>query len=141
MFTLRQHYNTVFGDYVDENQLSEIGSFKEMKKVYKVKYTLNILPSMSERVTTLMDALGDTEELDVFECKAVMDMIDFKWLQYSRQVHYMGLIAHMMYLGFFSIYIFEIFIYKTGKFIEVIESIMIIGILYPMIYDMTQLKK
>ena len=112
-----------------------------MKKVYKIRYTLNILPSMSEKVTTLMDALGETEELEVFDCKSVVDMIDFKWLQYSRKVHYMGLIAHMMYLGCFSLYIFELYIYKTGTLTEVIESFMILGIMYPMVYDLTQLKK
>lgn len=87
IFNLRQNYKEVFGEFVESNTLGRkkpnFGGFKEIQIVNKIKYTLNILPSMSEKMATLMEGLGETEELEVFDTKSVMDMIDFKWRKYA----------------------------------------------------------
>ena len=88
-----------------------------------------------------MDALGETEELEVFDCPAIIDLIDYKWKSYAGIIHYIGLIAHLIYVSVFSLYVFELYIYKTTKGISLLEATMLMCILYPLIYDMTQLKK
>jgi hypothetical protein len=44
-------------------------------KVYKIRYTLNVLPSMREDEGRLIAALANTEELDVFNCPAVKELL------------------------------------------------------------------
>jgi hypothetical protein len=47
--------------------------------VYKIKYTLNLLPSMLEQDGRLIPALAASEELDIFNCSAVKELLQFKW--------------------------------------------------------------
>ena len=68
---------------------------------------------MSEELATIMDACGDSDELLLFECKALKDIIHFKWKNYAGNIHYMGLISHIIYLIVFSCYVFELYVYKT----------------------------
>jgi hypothetical protein len=49
------------------------------EKVFKIKYTLNILPSMLEDEGPIIEALANCDEYDVFNCPAVIDLIRFKW--------------------------------------------------------------
>jgi hypothetical protein len=88
-----------------------------------------------------MDALGETDEFEVFDCKSIMDLISFKWQGYAGKIHYIGLIAHLIYLINFSIYVFELYIYKSGSKIYLLEVIMFMCIMYPALYDLTQLKQ
>ena len=50
-------------------------------KVYKIRYCLNILPSMNlQNDKDLMEAIVNTEELAIFKTVALMSMADFKGL-------------------------------------------------------------
>lgn len=67
------------------------GSLKKMKnlgqeeeeKVFKVRYTCNILPSVDETGVygTVINALVDTEEIKCMknDCELTQSLIDFKW--------------------------------------------------------------
>jgi len=42
---------------------------------------------MMEDKGTLMDTLGGTDELSIFECKALITYIEFKWTSYAASIH------------------------------------------------------
>ena len=68
----------------------------DMTKVYKVKYSVNLLPSIGEYIRPedvekgekrqvmnegchLMGEFVDSEELNIFETQTVLQYIEFKW--------------------------------------------------------------
>ena len=60
---------------------------------------------MDETHDSLMEACGETEELEMFECKVLRDYIEFKWQQYAGKFHYLGAIIHLSYLMMFIFYV------------------------------------
>jgi hypothetical protein len=58
---------------------------------------------------SLMETCGNidvyTDQELIFSCKALKDLIDFKWKNYAKHVHYIGFSFHTAYLIFFSIYV------------------------------------
>ena len=52
-----------------------------------------------------------------------------------------GALFHVMYLIVFSLFINEIYVYRTFQHREVLFALMGISLIYPTIYDFTQLKK
>jgi hypothetical protein len=112
-------------------------SAEESKKLYKIKYTLNILPSMCEDHGTLMDTAGQTDELRIFECKALIDYIEFKWTNYAGPIHKVGATFHAMYLMVYSLFVFEIYLYKDFHSRFGLFFMMGISLIYPTIYDFT----
>ena len=76
IFNLRYKYQKLFGQLPVPNE-DEI--ILDKTKVYKIKYTINLLPITGDNDTNLMDMLADTDQIDVFETKVVIDLIEFKW--------------------------------------------------------------
>lgn len=66
---------------------------------------LNLLPNIDESIDSLMEACGETEELEIFECKVVNDLIEFKWNQYAGKFHYIGAAFHTLYVIIFNLYV------------------------------------
>ena len=52
-----------------------------------------------------MEAVGETDELDIFECKVLRDFIEFKWYMYAGKFHYIGAVIHSIYLLTFNFYV------------------------------------
>ena len=50
MFRLRENYKLIFDKIIDDVDFNQTDIFGiiEPKKIFKIKYTLNILPSMKE---------------------------------------------------------------------------------------------
>ena len=71
LFQLRRNYFKLFGKH-DSNTKNRLYTFNynESEKVYKIKYTLNILPKIqnSSKGNSLISAIGNTSELQIFEC-------------------------------------------------------------------------
>lgn len=113
------------------------------ERIFKIKYTLNILPSinMDEEEDTLISSLCDTEDLEMFECKALDDLLQYKWIMYAFKLHLFGLITHLAYVLVFSYYVLSSFVYRVHDHDRTLAAIMIACLLYPLAYDMTQLKK
>lgn len=42
---------------------------------------------MMEDKGTLMDTIGQTDELSIFECKSLITYIEFKWTSYAAAIH------------------------------------------------------
>ena len=117
------------------------------KKFYKMKYTINILPlttfedDESINICDLLDALGDTDELEVFQTKVVQDYFLFMWNAYAKHLHYFGGFIHLCYFCIFWFYVNTI--YNNRDFDNRVGLcwVMLICLIYPMIYDCMQLYK
>ena len=95
-----------------------------------------------------MGACSETEELDIFRCKVVKEFIEFKWKSYAGKYHYIGASIHVVYIIIFLYYVqyYRQLVYtddqeKEKAYIQnfVINSMMILCLVYPCLYDMTQL--
>ena len=75
------------------------------EKVYKIKYQLNLLTSMSEEDGSLMDAVASSNELAIFETDMIRDMIDYKWRTYAKRQHLFGGFVHLVYVVVLGFYI------------------------------------
>ena len=61
---------------------------KDKEKVYKIRYSLNILPSMNIQCEgDLIEAIVNSEELAIFETDAVTNMVKYKWKAYAFASH------------------------------------------------------
>lgn len=113
------------------------------QRVFKIKYTLNILPSISldEEEDTLINAVCRSPNLEIFDCKALDDLLSYKWNTYAKFLHHAGLLSHLIYTIVFSIFVCETYVYKNHEYELALNACMVICLLYPLSYDMTQLKK
>ena len=68
-FHIRHKYSQIFPDFkpTDDDQ----SDIDDDAKVYKIKYTLNLLPNIDESQDSLMEACGETDELEIFECEVL----------------------------------------------------------------------
>ena len=108
--------------------------------MFTIKYSLNILASLANNMD-LMDACGNTEELEIFATRTLQDLINFKWDTYASTIHFVMFFFHCIYMIIFSIFVFEMYVYRTGTLQPLVLVGSAICLLFPMLYDMTQLKK
>ena len=119
--------------------------------MYKIKYTLNILPSIDEFEDSLMNACGETVEVEIFESKVIRDLIEFRWNKYAGKFHYIGLSIHTLYVILFNFYVSDFLQKERLKPNEsnkerviqltLLNVFMGICLIYPLMYDMTQMYK
>lgn len=163
MFKLRHNYRNIFPDFRTESEHDDhhdgfsssvkIGNLKRQlthihdqfvqKRIFKIKYNLSILPSVSEERVSLMDVLEDTSDLQIFDALAVEDLLDFKWHSYAKYVHFVAFGCHIIYMTFFSLYVNLVFVYNdhTQEKHRFLHISMGLFLFFPLLYDMTQLKK
>lgn len=172
IFKLRYEYPAIFtkiwrSDHKSQ-QLEMEGKFNtNEQKVFKIKYNLNILSSVSEENGQLMEAIAASEELSIFTTDLVMDLIDFKWERFAFRQHMFGAFIHFIYVMVLIYYINFTFLvqkatYKnldTGVISDTKQGcegdcerispitdltylyIIFCCLLYPLIYDGTQALK
>ena len=135
----------IFPNLVEED---ENKSDEGKEKYYKIIYTLNLLPDLQPDKLDGQSFMKQSEEagsddVEIFGAEAMRDLIDFKWDTYAFYIHYMGAMMHLVYIGCLSIYIYTTFLSGTyGEQTNILYTwTMLFGILYPFIYDTTQLFK
>lgn len=138
IFQLRGTYDKVFGKMLDEDQ----GNLKE-KKMYKIKYTLNLLPKVTYKpgsdestgMNELMELLGNTSELEIFRSKVIEDFFNFQWDNYAKHLHYYGASVHLVYVIMFSTYVNIVYNNRNFEARAPLCWSLLICLMYPMIYD------
>ena len=75
--------------------------------------------------------------MEIFDCKAIDILLEFKWIQYAWKVHMFGFVTHVIYVLFFSAYVSTRFVYYNDTYNQYIVPVMAITLFYPLIYDMT----
>jgi len=121
IFNIRQHYKSVFPEAElqdvigGENKAKNIDS----SKIYKIKYSINLLPQIGTHIekfyfnlskdgsedqstdllknegVSFMGLIAHSDELDIFNTKSLIDLIEFKWNQYGMRHHFVGCMMHM----------------------------------------------
>jgi len=94
----------------------------------------------------LLDAIADSEDLEIFTTDLIKDYIDFKWEGFAKQVHKFGLCNHILDIILSSAYIRAAFLKQAwGWDPEEFRHFMLVfwylALIYPTIYDVTQLYK
>ena len=103
IFKLRYHYSNVFRKLWEheqdrEEQELKSGSESEEGKKLMIVYKINFLPSLSDEDGTLMEAIANSTELEIFETDAVKDLLDYKWSAYASSIHILGFLFHLSYI-------------------------------------------
>ena len=52
-----------------------------------------------------MQAISESDELELFETDLVVDLIDYKWDRYARSRHIFGFLIHLCYIFIMMDYI------------------------------------
>lgn len=60
---------------------------------------------MSTEDGDIVQAIAESNEVELFLTDTVMDMIDFKWERYASRIHILGMIIHVIYLIYLLIYV------------------------------------
>lgn len=152
-FNIRFHYNTCFPE---EEYASIEGKDVGGEQVFKIKYSINLLPSIaiyinkhqnpdgSEEFTvenedvSIVSLFQDTEEDEIFEASCVQEVIEYKWETFGMRFHCFGFIMHIVYVVALNIYVAASYqVENTKAQNDVYVIILCFGILYPWIYDFT----
>ena len=132
----RRHYRTVFPEeeFAPLAESEDGKGKKDSSKIYKINYSINMMPMIGTFIdkqhnlytgeTTKEVANGDinvlgvcteSDELDMFSCQPVQELIEFKWNQYGWALHFFGFCVHISYIVILFIYTNVIYIEGKGK--------------------------
>lgn len=80
--------------------------------MYKIKYDCLFITAMSEETEDgrLMDAIANSDELEIFNTALVRDVVDFKWENFAGSIHYFGAFMHFFYAVILLFYIKYMFV-------------------------------
>jgi hypothetical protein len=134
---IRKHYRTVFPEQEFDPMNDDDGDKQKSKKydsskVYKIKYSINMLPyigtyllkevdpytkeetrSMANKDVNLLDLCCESGEIEMFSSESLMDCIEFKWTSYGQNWHFIGFFLHLMYIVFLILYTDVVYIKKA----------------------------
>ena len=72
IFEIRGNYSEVFEDLAKDLKHQVEARNDTTHQIYKIKYTINLLPCMDvDDNLSLMDLMGDTDLIEIFQTKAV----------------------------------------------------------------------
>lgn len=90
----------------------------------------------------LVNQFFDSEELEIFDCQILKDLLQFKWNMFARKLHTFGCAMHFFYLGTIMAYINMVYIESFGAENQQLYTLLLgIGISYPAAYDTIQMIK
>ena len=128
-------------------KMKNLGQVEE-EKVFKIRYTCNLLPSVDEtgQFGTVINAMVDTDEIACLLHEATQSMVDFKWERFARRQQLIGFMCHVGYQIMLFFYINNVYLNhnldidpKTGKEIYKpnIPMLWVMGtfLLYPVYND------
>lgn len=81
-------------------------SQKRSTRSYKISYYLNLLSSVTQgEGRSLINAIAESEELDLFKTPLVRDFIDARWFGFASLWYKVGICFHIIYAIMLSLYI------------------------------------
>jgi hypothetical protein len=102
--------------------------------VYKIKYSINMLPyigtyllkdvdpytkeetrSMANEDVNLLNLCCESDEIEMFSSESLMDCIEFKWTSYGQKWHFIGFFLHLMYIVILILYTDKVYIKKAEE--------------------------
>ena len=86
-------------------------SYDPHERVFKTQFHLNMLTSMEEQFGhTLMGAIANSDEIDIFETSVVKDAVDFKWAAFAMASHRMNAFMHIVQVILQQVYIANVYL-------------------------------
>mmetsp|Transcript_797 Transcript_797/g.992 ORF Transcript_797/g.992 Transcript_797/m.992 type:complete len:305 (+) Transcript_797:467-1381(+) len=169
IYVLRRKYKSVFKEKEFEDiHESEDGVQKDISsdKIYKIKYSIILLPLIGQHIgydaegnkelqndsVSFLGLCTDSDELEIFECNSLNEMIEFKWNQFGFRHHLISFLIHAIQMGFVIAYVQIVYLsnslfdwdaynadnsvlqYKQNGY----AIFLLVGILYPFIYECIQ---
>jgi hypothetical protein len=123
IFSLRHQYPVIFRKLWLKEQNKQLADefggdsqnimeavIQNEEKQYKIKYYVNMLTSMSEEDGQIIEAIANSEELEIFQVDVVKDLIDYKWKAFAASVHWFGWLIHMLYILALQMYIAKVYL-------------------------------
>ena len=153
IFVLRHHYMTVFHDIgYDVEKKKEHGQ-RDTTIVKKIKYNLNLLPSISEYVfndpdsgksiqkkgISTISVVKDTKELTIFDTEAMQQLIEFKWVMYAKRPHIMTFLMMTLYSMVLIFYVNFVYMIEDSPARKPLELILLIALIYPMFINILKI--
>jgi len=90
--------------------------------------------------TSLMDLISGSDEIEIFDCEQVINIITYKWETYGKDHHIFGSVMHFIYITLFMLYVNFVYLQYDENAPNFIYTIVLaLGIIYPWIYDFIQL--
>ena len=138
IFSIRQHYLTTFPEDSFARPTEQEEKETDTSKIYKLRYTINLLPYVCSHLEIkpdkdgylaeqwvhnkydVLDILTRCNEWPVFRTKAVKDLIKFKWDAFGFNFHLIGYMNHMVFLTLLIIY--DIKVYLNDDLYEYIDN-------------------
>lgn len=127
-----------------QGEIKALASKKRSTRSYKIGYYLNLLGSVQQgEGRSLINAIAESEELEIFKTELVRDLIDARWFKFAKQVYMIGICFHLIYVITISMYIRVT--YMGAKISEIPSQGFLIAVgiclIFPTIYDGAQLWK
>jgi hypothetical protein len=136
IFMIRKHYRTVFPeeefDPMGDDDNSQKSKKYDSSKVYKIKYSINMLPyigtylhkevdpytkeetrCMANEDVNLLSLCCESDELDMFSSESLQDCIEFKWTNFGQRWHFIGFFLHLVYIIILIMYTNMVYIKKA----------------------------
>lgn len=145
-FDIRLMYDQVF----PEEEFSKNAPITDRSKVYKIKYSVNLLgqcgrycisnedgeiEDINEDVNIMALAEG-TEELDIFSSSAMTDIIEYRWEFYGNNFHLLSLFMNITYIVSLILYVIEAYIEGGGPNEAAFLLFFNLGLVYPVGYEL-----
>lgn len=95
-------------DHNKEKSLHEKDHHKQKgkhHKAFKIRYHVNLLPSMLQNDGSLMDAIAESDEAEIFRTECVIDLIDFKWDAFANSTQRWGVYTNVLYSVAMIVYV------------------------------------
>lgn len=109
------------------------------------------MTSMSQDDGSLMEAIANSDELEIYQTQLVKDVIDYKWITFAKNQQLLGALIHTCYVLCLIFYINDVFLRKNtydedGNRLnpppnENLLLAQMACLLYPLFYDGTQMWK
>lgn len=133
----------------------------DMTKVYKIKYCVNLLPTIGEYIRpadkelgiqkqlvnediNLMGICNESEELEIYETQAIQQLIQFKWDTYAYNHHIIGVTFHGFHMLSLVVYINMTYILNYNRDPDFQKWFVIpiaVSLIYPTFYEFKQVLK
>ena len=65
---------------------------------------MSLLSDIAEEDDSIMEILGETNNIEVFQTKVVTGLLHFKWNKYAGRVHKLSASTHIIYILMFIVY-------------------------------------
>jgi hypothetical protein len=88
---------------------------------------------------SLLSMVSVSDEQELFVTDGIDELITFKWRSYAKKFHNVGCFFHFAYLTIMLVYVNAIYINNNKEDANLFGILLILGIIFPMCYDLTQL--